>query len=90
MPGGLDRIGKMIKGLLKKESPRGVWQISDKGKGYLRQNGHAAIMPEYTNCRTASSGIRIMRMAICTLTDRPRRRGTSWTRCGLRMTTSPP
>jgi hypothetical protein len=26
-------------GLLKKNSPRGIWEISDKGKDYLQQNG---------------------------------------------------
>jgi restriction system protein len=26
-------------GLLKKDSPRGVWEISDKGRRYLEQNG---------------------------------------------------
>jgi len=25
-------------GLLKRGSPHGVWEISDKGKGYLRHN----------------------------------------------------
>jgi hypothetical protein len=25
-------------GLLKKDSPRGVWEISDKGKNYLSQS----------------------------------------------------
>jgi restriction system protein len=33
------RNSMVNEGLLKKDSPRGVWEISDKGKDYLKQNG---------------------------------------------------
>jgi len=32
------RNSMVNEGLLKKDSPRGIWEISDKGKSYLRQN----------------------------------------------------
>jgi restriction system protein len=33
------RNSMVNEGLLKKDSPRGVWEIGDKGKGHLKQNG---------------------------------------------------
>jgi restriction system protein len=33
------RNSMVNEGLLKKDSPRGVWEISDKGKSHLEQNG---------------------------------------------------
>ncbi len=33
------RNSMVNEGLLKKDSPRGIWEISDKGRSYLDQNG---------------------------------------------------